>query len=176
MGRVQARSCRPGYVRARASEYNLFFWIGISGALDFLPAVKSLAGRLTRFSNAEVAATNPRWKGQRRGGRPDLIKRRAVLAAVQTASRRLWRWPLASLDRRSARRGEIMQAGAEKRHTNRTEKLSISSASISACGKSVQVDTIEKRMAQPSRIQGVACVLLERRELFDPGTMRSFGG
>ena len=54
---------------------------------------------------------------------PDLIKRRAVLAAVQTASRRLRRWPLASLDRRSARRGEIMQAGAEKQHFNRTEKL-----------------------------------------------------
>ena len=74
-----------------------------------------------------------------------------MLAAVQTASRRLRRWPLASLDRRSARRGEIMQAGAEKRHTNRTEKLPISGASISACDKSVQVDTIEKRMDQPNR-------------------------
>jgi hypothetical protein len=55
---------------------------GNQRALDFLPAVKFLAGRLTGFSEAEVAATSPRRKGQRRGGRPDLIKRRAVLTAV----------------------------------------------------------------------------------------------
>jgi hypothetical protein len=102
-------------------------------ALDFLPAVKPFARWLTRFSKGEVAATNRRWKGQRRGGKPDLIKRRAVLAAVQTASRRLRRWSLASRDRRSARRGEIMQAGTEKRHFNRTEKLPISWALVRAC-------------------------------------------
>jgi hypothetical protein len=31
---------------------------GIEVALDFLPAVKSLVGWLTRFSKAEVAATS----------------------------------------------------------------------------------------------------------------------
>jgi hypothetical protein len=75
-----------------------------------------------RLSKSKVAASNTRRKGND-VGMPDLIKRRAVLAAVQAASRRLRRWPLASLDRRSARRGEIMQAGAEKRHFSRTEKL-----------------------------------------------------
>jgi hypothetical protein len=58
---------------------------------------------------------------------------------------------LASLDRRSVRRGEIMQAGAEKRHSNRTEKLPISWASRSASGKSMQVGTIKKRTDWPSR-------------------------
>jgi hypothetical protein len=49
-----------------------------------------------------------------------LIKPRAVLAAVKTASR--LRWPAASLDRRCARRGANLQAGTEKRRSNRTEK------------------------------------------------------
>jgi hypothetical protein len=74
-----------------------------------------LGGVADEISEAEVVATNAPRRIMS-GGRPDLIKRRAVLAAVQTASRRLRRWPLARLDRRSARRGEIMQARAEKRH------------------------------------------------------------
>lgn len=73
------------------------------------------------------------------------------MPSTQTASRRLRRWPLASLDRRSARRGEIMQAGAEKRHSNRTKKLPILWASRSASGKSMQVGTITKRTDRPSR-------------------------
>jgi hypothetical protein len=43
------------------------------------------------------------------------------------------------------------QAGMEKRHSNRTEKLPISPASMSPCGKSVQVVTIKERMDRPSR-------------------------
>ena len=50
------------------------------------------------------------------------IKRFAVLATVKTAARRLRRWPAASLDRRSARRCRIVQAGTEKRRFSRTEK------------------------------------------------------
>ena len=50
------------------------------------------------------------------------FKRRAVLAAVKTAARRLRRWPAASLDRRYTRRVTNPQAGAEKRRSNRTEK------------------------------------------------------
>jgi Transposase DDE domain len=46
---------------------------------------------------------------------PNLTKRCAMLAAVETASRRLRRWPAASLDCRSARRTLRMQAGAKKR-------------------------------------------------------------
>src|SRR4051812_6119813 len=44
-----------------------------------------------------------------------------------------------------------MHAGTEKRHSNRTEKLPIASASLSAGGKIVQVDTIKRRMDRPSR-------------------------
>ena len=36
---------------------------------------------------------------------------RAVLAAVNTASRRLWRWPPASVDRRCARRASSFRPG-----------------------------------------------------------------
>jgi len=57
------------------------------------------------------------------GTSPDLIERCAVLAAVKAASRRLRRWPSASLDRSSARRSVTLQAGAEKRRFHRTEKL-----------------------------------------------------
>ena len=53
----------------------------------------------------------------------NLIKPRAVLATVKTVSRRLWRWPAASLDRRSARRPRVVQAGTEKRRSRRTKKL-----------------------------------------------------
>ncbi len=56
-------------------------------------------------------------------GEPQLIKCCAVLAAVNTASRRLRRWPLASVDSRSARRTRRMQAGTKKRLSNRTKKL-----------------------------------------------------
>jgi hypothetical protein len=42
---------------------------------------------------------------------------------LDQALRRLRRWPPASFDRRSARRGRIMQAGTEKRRSSRTEKL-----------------------------------------------------
>ena len=52
----------------------------------------------------------------------NLIKPRAVLATVKPASRRLLRWPTASLDRRSARRTVVGQAGAEKQRSSRTEK------------------------------------------------------
>jgi hypothetical protein len=38
------------------------------------------------------------------GGEPNLIQRCAVLAIVNTAARRLRRWPLASVDTRSAPR------------------------------------------------------------------------
>jgi hypothetical protein len=53
---------------------------------------------------------------------PDLITRYAVLAAVKAASRRVRRWPAASLDRCSARRTVVVQAGTEKRLSNRTKK------------------------------------------------------
>ena len=59
----------------------------------------------------------------RQDSSPDLIERCAMLATVKTAARRLWRWPAASLDRRSARRSVILQAGTEKRRSSRTEKL-----------------------------------------------------
>jgi hypothetical protein len=59
----------------------------------------------------------------RRQAEPNLIERCAVLAAVKPASRRLGRWPAASLDRRSAQRTPMMQAGAKKRLFNRTKKL-----------------------------------------------------
>jgi hypothetical protein len=58
----------------------------------------------------------------RQDSSPDLIERYAVLAAIKTASRRLRRWPAASLDCCSARRTVILQAGTEKRHNNRTKK------------------------------------------------------
>jgi hypothetical protein len=61
----------------------------------------------------------------RQDSSPNLIERYAVLAAVKTASRRLRRWPAASLDRRSARRSVILQAGTEKRLSDRTEKLAL---------------------------------------------------
>ena len=61
----------------------------------------------------------------RQDSSPDLIERCTVLATVKTASRRLRRWPAASLDRRSARRSVIVQAGAEKRRSSRTEKLQL---------------------------------------------------
>lgn len=54
---------------------------------------------------------------------PDLIERCAVLAAVKTASRRVRRWPAASLDRRSARRSVAVQAGTEKRRFSRRRNI-----------------------------------------------------
>jgi hypothetical protein len=68
----------------------------------------------------------------------DQFERRAVLTAVKTASRRLRRWPAASLDRRCARRSCISQVGTEKRHLIELRNfcpsvvLSISSAWMSA--------------------------------------------
>src|SRR5271165_3309243 len=61
----------------------------------------------------------------RQDGQPGLIEHCAVLAAVKTASRRLRRWPAASLDRRSARRIWRMQAEAKKRLSNRTKKHTV---------------------------------------------------
>ena len=55
-------------------------------------------------------------------GGSDLIKPGAVLAPIKAAARRLRRWPTASLDRSCARRCRVMQAGAGKRPTSRTEK------------------------------------------------------
>jgi hypothetical protein len=52
---------------------------------------------------------------------PDPIERRAVLTAVKTASRRLERWPSASLDSRCARHAADPQAGTEKRPTPNQE-------------------------------------------------------
>ena len=46
-----------------------------------------------------------------------------MLAIVNTAARRLRRWPLASVDSRCARRTRRMQARAKKRLFNRTKKL-----------------------------------------------------
>jgi hypothetical protein len=45
------------------------------------------------------------------------------MPSTQTASRRFRRWPSASLDRHCARRAAKLQAGTEKRHSSRTEKL-----------------------------------------------------
>lgn len=62
---------------------------------------------------------------------PDPLEPRAVLAALKTASRRRRAYARmrvtavalrASLDRCSARRSLEMQAGTEKRRSNRTEK------------------------------------------------------
>ena len=43
--------------------------------------------------------------------RPGFINHGAVLAAVNTASRRLWRWPAASVDRHCARRPPELRPG-----------------------------------------------------------------
>jgi hypothetical protein len=43
--------------------------------------------------------------------RPDPLNPRAVLATVKVASRRLWRWPSANLDRVCARRGPELRSG-----------------------------------------------------------------
>jgi hypothetical protein len=71
-----------------------------------------------------LSSTSPRnIMSRHNGGQPNLIKRCAVLAAVNTAARRFRRWPLASVDTRSARRTRRIQAGAKKRLSNRTKKL-----------------------------------------------------
>jgi hypothetical protein len=85
---------------------------------------------------------------------PNLIERCAVLAAVKTASRRLRRWPAASLDRRSARLTVILQAGAEKRPINRTKKL----RAISVPASRATIDVSEmparwKRTIRPSILE-----------------------
>lgn len=56
-------------------------------------------------------------------GEPNLTKHCAALAAVNTASRRLRRWPMANVDRRPARLTLKMQAGTKKRLLSRTKKL-----------------------------------------------------
>ena len=53
---------------------------------------------------------------------PRPVQLGTVLAAVQTAARRLRRWPTASLDRLCARRSAVRQVGTEKRPGSRTEK------------------------------------------------------
>jgi hypothetical protein len=58
----------------------------------------------------------------RQDSSPDLIERCVVLATVKTASRCLRRWPVVSLDRRSAWRSVVVQAGTEKPRLDRTEK------------------------------------------------------
>ena len=60
------------------------------------------------------ASTPPRLP---RHERPGFINDGSVLAAVNTASRRLWRWPPASVDRHCARRLPEAQAGTEKRRS-----------------------------------------------------------
>ena len=57
---------------------------------------------------------------------PSQIERRAVLAAVKTAKRRLRRWPSASPDCCSTRRKWDEQAGAKKRRSKPNKETLIS--------------------------------------------------
>jgi hypothetical protein len=80
--------------------------------------------RPARCRQSHAAPSNkPQKHHEPTGGEPNLIKCCAVLAIVNTAARRLRRWPLASVDTRSARRNYRMQAGAKKRLSSRTKKL-----------------------------------------------------
>jgi hypothetical protein len=78
----------------------------------------------------------------RQDSSPNLIERYAVLATLKTAARRLRRWPAASLDRRSARRSIVVQAGTEKRRSGRTEKLLAVELHTTKSGDSMQAAPI----------------------------------
>ena len=55
-------------------------------------------------------------------GHPSLAESGTVLVTLKHAARRLRRWPAAMLDRACARRRDDLQAGTEKRRSDRTEK------------------------------------------------------
>ena len=55
-------------------------------------------------------------------GHPGLAEAGTVLVTVKDAARRLRRWPAAIPDRDCARRRHDLQAGTEKRRSDRTEK------------------------------------------------------
>ena len=128
----------------------------------------------------------------RQDSSPDLIERCTVLATVKTASRRLRRWPAASLDRRCARRRVILQAGTEKRRSNRTEKHDGRRRGSRDGGMVTSVDT--KHKAGTTDISGFfrtinyrgldivlrqylrqllrSIILSARNRLYDPQTLR----
>ena len=78
----------------------------------------ALARKLAVILHRMLADGAPSMRQRRqRHERPGFINDGSVLAAVNTASRRLWRWPSASVDRRCARRFCEAQAGTEKRRS-----------------------------------------------------------
>jgi hypothetical protein len=96
----------------------------VSRANGGLPSVRSIiapGGVVNLMLRLSPSCRN--IMSQHNDGEPNLIKRCAVLAGVNIAAHRLRRWPLASVDARSARRTRRMQAGTKKRLSNRTKKL-----------------------------------------------------
>ena len=75
---------------------------------------------------------------------PSQIERRAVLAAVKTAKRRLRRWPSASPDCCSTRRKWDEQAGAKKRRSKPNKETLISKKGLA---KSSAIKERESRLA-----------------------------
>lgn len=65
---------------------------------------------------SRITASSPANTMRPRAVATDLAEAGAVLAAVNTAARRLWRWPSASVDRRRARRSSV-DGGAPDRST-----------------------------------------------------------
>jgi hypothetical protein len=99
----------------------------VDQGVDFLPVVKGEKGGAVtppeRACLIRIRYGHRLWRRLLVGYTSDPVEPRAVLAAVKTASRRFRRWPSASLDRHCARRAAKLQAGTEKRHSSRTEKL-----------------------------------------------------
>ena len=69
------------------------------------------ASRPRASSPRFVPLGSNRKKGLRCGTGPDLAEAGAVLAPLNTAARRLRRWPAASVDRRCARRSLVLRPG-----------------------------------------------------------------
>jgi hypothetical protein len=120
---AEANDCfmvQPQHGANRIQGCNAKFRVPMAGSPRFVQTAPT--GGAVNLMPLFQQAAETSW-AKHNGGEPNLIQCCAVLAIVNTAARRLRRWPLASVDTRSARRNQRMQAGAKKRLCNRTKKF-----------------------------------------------------
>src|SRR5258708_2240749 len=105
---AEANDCfmvRPQHGANRIQGCNAKFRVPMAGSPRFVQTAPT-GGVVNLMPLLPTSCRNV--MNQHNVGEPNLIKRCAVLAIVNTAARRLRRWPLASVDTRSARRTRRM--------------------------------------------------------------------
>ena len=159
---VTGRICRMGDGGVRAALYeaaHVILTMPVKGG-----ALKSWAARLAKRAGMQkakvalarklavilhrmLADASPSMRQRRqRHERPSQPKHGAVLVAVNTASRRLWRWPAASVDRHCARRLSERRPG--RRNAVQTEQRNCSG---SAAARKEKHQKFLGRIDPPSR-------------------------